>query len=49
VKTILIDSPEDININDLPESGNIGLTAGASAPECLIQDTIKFLKERFKG
>jgi len=49
VKTILIDSPEDININDLPENGNIGLTAGASAPECLIQDTIKFLKERFKG
>jgi 4-hydroxy-3-methylbut-2-enyl diphosphate reductase len=49
VKTILIDSPEDINIKDLPKNGNIGLTAGASAPECLIQDTVKFLKERFKG
>ena len=45
VKAILIDSPKDINIKDLPKKGNIGLTAGASAPECLIQDTIKFLKK----
>jgi len=45
VKAILIDSPKDINIKDLPEKGNIGLTAGASAPECLIQDTIEFLKK----
>lgn len=48
VKTILIDSPEDIKLEDLPESGNIGLTAGASAPECLIKDTVKFLKENLK-
>ena len=45
IKAILIDSPEDINIEDLPKTGNIGLTAGASAPECLIQDTIEFLKK----
>ena len=45
VKAILIDSPEDINIKDLPKTGNIGLTAGASAPECLIQDTIDLLKK----
>jgi 4-hydroxy-3-methylbut-2-en-1-yl diphosphate reductase len=45
-KAILIDSPADINIKDIPKTGNIGLTAGASAPECLIQDTIKFLKEK---
>ena len=43
VKAILIDSPADINIKDLPKKGNIGLTAGASAPESLIQDTIEFL------
>ena len=46
VKAILIDSPEDINIKDLPTKGNIGLTAGASAPECLIQDTIRFLNKK---
>ncbi len=44
VKAILIDSPEDINPGGLPASGNIGLTAGASAPERLIQDTIEFLR-----
>ncbi|MBU8902302.1 MAG: 4-hydroxy-3-methylbut-2-enyl diphosphate reductase [Victivallales bacterium] len=44
VKAILIDSPEDIDIKELPKRGTIGLTAGASAPECLIQDTIEFLK-----
>ena len=48
VKTILIDSPEDIKLEDLPQSGNIGLTAGASAPECLIKDTIEFLKKNLK-
>jgi 4-hydroxy-3-methylbut-2-enyl diphosphate reductase len=48
VKTILIDSPEDIKLEELPKHGNIGLTAGASAPECLIKDTIKFLKENLK-
>jgi 4-hydroxy-3-methylbut-2-enyl diphosphate reductase len=45
VKAILIDSPADIDLNILPAFGNIGLTAGASAPECLIQDTIEFLKK----
>lgn len=45
VKAILIDSPKDININDMPKYGNIGLTAGASAPECLIQDTVELLKK----
>ena len=48
VKAILIDSPEDINVEDLPKNGNIGLTAGASAPESLIQKTIEFLKKHCK-
>jgi 4-hydroxy-3-methylbut-2-enyl diphosphate reductase len=45
VKAILIDSPEDINVNDLPLTGNIGITAGASAPETLIKKTVDFLKK----
>lgn len=44
VKAMLIDSPQDINIDELPKDGVIGLTAGASAPECLINKTIDFLK-----
>ncbi|MFA6714479.1 MAG: 4-hydroxy-3-methylbut-2-enyl diphosphate reductase [Victivallaceae bacterium] len=45
VKAMLIDSPADIDPKDLPKKGNIGLTAGASAPECLIQETLEFLKK----
>ena len=44
VKAILIDSPQDINVDELPKNGVIGLTAGASAPECLINKTIDFLE-----
>ena len=44
VKAMLIDSPRDINVDELPKNGVIGLTAGASAPECLINETIDFLE-----
>jgi 4-hydroxy-3-methylbut-2-enyl diphosphate reductase len=48
VKAMLIDSPADIDPKELPKKGNIGLTAGASAPECLIRQTVEFLKKEFK-
>ncbi|QSH40170.1 4-hydroxy-3-methylbut-2-enyl diphosphate reductase [Lentisphaerota bacterium ZTH] len=44
VQAILIDGPEDINPTMLPESGNIGITAGASAPECLVVDVVQLLQ-----
>lgn len=48
VKAMLIDSPADIDPKELPKQGNIGLTAGASAPECLIRQTAEFLKKNLK-
>jgi len=42
----LIDGPEDINPEWLKNHTRIGVTAGASAPEILVQQVIKFLRQR---
>jgi 4-hydroxy-3-methylbut-2-enyl diphosphate reductase len=41
----LIDSADDIQLAWLKNKKNIGLSAGASAPELLVQNVIDFLKE----
>jgi 4-hydroxy-3-methylbut-2-enyl diphosphate reductase len=41
----LIDSANDIQLAWLENKKNIGLSAGASAPELLVQNVINFLKE----
>jgi 4-hydroxy-3-methylbut-2-enyl diphosphate reductase len=43
----LINGPEDINLSWLDNVTNIGITAGASAPETLTEQVISFLSERF--
>ncbi len=48
VKAYLIDSVEDINTAWFDNAHSIGLTAGASAPEILVQDVIKTLECLFK-
>jgi len=40
----LIDGPEDIQVSWLENRKTVGLTAGASAPELLVQNVIKRLK-----
>ena len=40
----LIDGPEDINPEWLKERNEIGITAGASAPEVLVQQVLKYLQ-----
>jgi 4-hydroxy-3-methylbut-2-en-1-yl diphosphate reductase len=45
----LIDSAEDIHPNWIIGKGTIGITAGASAPEFLVQGVINYLKEFFNG
>lgn len=40
----LIDGPEDLNKSWFTNSKNIGITAGASAPEVLVKDVIEGLK-----
>jgi 4-hydroxy-3-methylbut-2-enyl diphosphate reductase len=46
VKALLIDGAGDITSTDLENVENIGITAGASAPECLVSETVEFLKNR---
>ena len=41
----LIDSESDINLDWIKDKETIGLSAGASAPEVLVQSVVNFLKE----
>ena len=43
VPASLIDGPEDIDMAALADAGSLGLTAGASAPEHLVQAVVKRL------
>jgi 4-hydroxy-3-methylbut-2-enyl diphosphate reductase len=45
----LIDGPEDINPEWLKNRTRIGITAGASAPEVLVQRVVDFLRQRGCG
>jgi 4-hydroxy-3-methylbut-2-enyl diphosphate reductase len=44
-RAYLIDGPQDIEANWLQQTQSIGVTAGASAPEVLVQDVINRLVE----
>lgn len=46
VNAYLIDSYEDIGDDIVCDSKNIGITAGASAPEVLVQNVIEFLQSK---
>ena len=42
-KSFLIDDKSDINIDELKQTMSVGITAGASAPEEIVQEVISFL------
>jgi 4-hydroxy-3-methylbut-2-enyl diphosphate reductase len=42
-KSFLIDDKSDINIEELKHATSVGITAGASAPEEIVQEVISFL------
>lgn len=46
-KVYLIDNKNEININDLEENDNVYVTAGASTPPHLIDETIEYLNTIF--
>ncbi|QXK91868.1 4-hydroxy-3-methylbut-2-enyl diphosphate reductase [Neoehrlichia mikurensis] len=48
VKSFLIDSYNNININWFQQVNKVGITAGASAPDILIKQVINYLKLNFK-
>ncbi len=43
----LVDSPQELSLNDFSEQDIIGITAGASAPEKLVQETIAWFQKNF--
>ena len=45
VVTLLIDDVDDIQLEWLNQKSAIGVTAGASAPELLVQNVIEYLQE----
>jgi len=45
VSATLIDGPEDIVMESLAQLATIGLTAGASAPEHLVQEVVEYLSQ----
>ena len=45
----LIDNPQQINAHWLKNVKTLGITAGASAPEKLVQDTLAFLRAKYKN
>ena len=47
--TVLIDSELDIDLEWLQDKSRIGVTAGASAPELLVQNVVKFLQRNGAG
>ncbi|MDX1919838.1 MAG: 4-hydroxy-3-methylbut-2-enyl diphosphate reductase [Candidatus Caenarcaniphilales bacterium] len=48
-KAYLIDNREQINEDWLKNINSVGITAGASAPEKLVQEVVNFLQQKFPG
>jgi 4-hydroxy-3-methylbut-2-enyl diphosphate reductase len=47
VQAFLIDSEHDIDLEILAKARCIGITAGASAPEVLVQNVVNFIDDKF--
>jgi 4-hydroxy-3-methylbut-2-enyl diphosphate reductase len=45
VRSFLVNDRSDVDVHWLDGARNVGLTAGASAPEHLVQELIDFLRE----
>jgi len=45
----LVDGPQDLNEEDFKEISTVLITAGASAPELVVQNTIRWLQDRFNA
>ena len=46
-KAVLIDSFQELSPSDIENANSICITAGASAPEHLVTETVGFLVERY--
>ena len=48
-RAFLVDGPADLDDGDFNEADTVLITAGASAPESVVQDTIEWLKSNFNA
>ena len=48
-QAFLIDGPQDLNADDFTGAATVLITAGASAPESVVQETIDWLVEKFNA
>ncbi len=46
-RTFLIDGPKDIDLSQFHADDTVLITAGASAPETVVEQCVEMLKERF--
>ncbi len=46
-RAYLVDGPQDLNVEDFAEAENVLITAGASAPESVVQETIDWMIRNF--
>ncbi len=46
-RAFLADGPQDLNVNDFADADTVLITAGASAPESVVQETVNWLAEQF--
>ena len=44
---MLVDGPQDLAVDQFSDDDRVLITAGASAPESVVQATIDWLKENF--
>ena len=49
IQAYLIDGPQDLDLSNLKTANNVLMTAGASAPESVVQQTIDCLVENFNA
>ena len=49
VTSILIDGADEIDFNELSQFKSIGITAGASAPESIVQNVVKVVSNKFNA
>ncbi|MEM9587253.1 MAG: 4-hydroxy-3-methylbut-2-enyl diphosphate reductase [Planctomycetota bacterium] len=48
-RSFLVDGPEDLSVDDFTESDRVLITAGASAPESVVQATVEWLVKQFEA
>ena len=49
IASFLVDGPQDLSLEDFSSAQTVLITAGASAPESVVQETVKWLESHFNA